>query len=242
MRIKPLNVIVALVLIAVPGIRAGDLTGRVVLKGTPPPEIVVDLSPDPRCAATHEKPLTTRHYVVGEGGGLANVFVHVREGLGDAKYPMPTETPLLDQVNCEYTPYVLGVRVNQSFQVRNSDPTMHNVHATPERGSGNRGFNFAQVFKGNVTSKAFTAPEVAVRFKCDVHPWMFAYVAVVDHPFFAVTDEDGRFKIEGLPDGRYTVEAWHVKTHRGGAGLSQEVEVKGDAEVSFTIEVASAGK
>jgi hypothetical protein len=216
---------------------AAQLSGRVVLEGKPPPEIVVDLSPDPRCAALHTEPLTTRHYVVGEDNGLANVLVYIREGVPSGEYPLPAEKPLLDQVDCEYVPYVLGVRVNQAFDIRNSDPTLHNVHATPDRQTGNRGFNFAQPFKGLVSERRFTAPEVAIRFKCDVHPWMFAYVAVVDHPFFAVTGPDGRFTIPALPDGKYTVEAWHVRSHRGGAGVRQEIEVKGETVLDFTIAV-----
>jgi hypothetical protein len=240
MRIKALNRFLALATAAsVLGttLHAANVTGRVILEGTPPPEIVVDLSPDPRCAALHTEPLTTRHYVVGADRGLANVFVYIREGVPAGDYPMPSDVPLLDQVDCEYVPYVLGVRVGQTFQVKNSDPTLHNVHATPDRRTGNRGFNFAQPFKGLVSERRFTAPEVAIRFKCDVHPWMFAYVAVVDHPFFSVTDESGRFEIKGLPDGKYTIEAWHVRSHRGGTGLTREIEVKGDTVVDFTIQV-----
>jgi hypothetical protein len=240
MRIKALNKIFLLWVVVgalASGLQAASVTGRVVLEGTPPPEIVVDLSPDPRCAALHTEPLTTRHYVVGEDQGLANVFVYIREGVPERDYPIPSEMPLLDQVDCEYVPYVMGVRAGQTFQVRNSDPTMHNVHSTPDRRTGNRGFNFAQPFKGLVSERRFTAPEVAIRFKCDVHPWMFAYVAVVDHPFFAVTDESGRFEITDLPDGKYTIEAWHVRSHRGGTGLTQEIEVKGDTTVDFAVAV-----
>jgi hypothetical protein len=240
MTIKALNRIFLLWVVAGGlgyGLHAASVTGRVVLEGTPPPEIVVDLSPDPRCAALHTEPLTTRHYVVGEDQGLANVFVYIREGVPERDYPIPSEMPLLDQVDCEYVPYVMGVRAGQTFQVRNSDPTMHNVHSTPDRRTGNRGFNFAQPFKGLVSERRFTAPEVAIRFKCDVHPWMFAYVAVVDHPFFAVTDESGRFEIKDLPDGKYTIEAWHVRSHRGGAGMTQEIQVKGDTTVDFAVAV-----
>jgi hypothetical protein len=245
MRIKTLNKrIVGLGLMGalLGSIEAGNLTGRVVLVGTPPPEIVVtatDLARDPRCAALHTEPLTTRHHVVGEEGGLANVVVYVKEGVPEGNHPIPVEKPLLDQVKCEYVPYVMGVRANQAFQIRNSDPTFHNVNATPARGSGNRPFNFSQPFQGRVDERTFTAPEVAIRFRCDLHPWMFAYVAVFDHPFFAVTDENGRFEIPGLPDGRYTLEVWHQRTHRAGPGKTREIEVKGDTKVEFEIEVRS---
>jgi hypothetical protein len=216
---------------------AADLTGKVVLKGKPRNEIKINLSPDPRCAALHTEPIFTRHYVLGEGNGLANVFVYLKEGVEKKDWPMPTEKPVLDQVGCEYTPYVMGVRVNQKFTIKNSDPTLHNVHATPNPKGGNKEFNFAQPLKGMTTEKSFPAPEVAVRFKCDVHPWMFAYVAVVEHPFFAVTDKNGNFKIKDVPPGEYTVEAWHVKTHRGKSGVAQKVTVDGNTVADFTIDI-----
>jgi hypothetical protein len=219
-------------------LQGADLTGRVVLKGTAKPEITIDMAADPRCAALHTKPVSTRHYLVGQNNGLGNVFVFVKDGLKDKNFPAPADAPLLDQVGCEYVPYVMGVRVGQKLKIRNSDPTLHNVHATPKAGSGNAEFNFAQPTKDMVTEKTFAAAEVGLRFKCDVHPWMFAYVSVMDHPFFAVTDKDGNFKISGLPNGKYTLEAWHPKTHRANPGASQEVSVEGDAKVEFAIEPA----
>jgi len=128
----------------------------------------------------------------------------------------------------------MGVMVNQKFKIKNSDPTMHNVHATPKV---NTEFNFAQPIKDQVTERSFDKVEVPVRFMCNVHAWMFAYVGVFDHPFFAVTDKDGNFKISGLPNGKYTFEAYHVKTHRDGPGVSKEANVSGDTKVDFTIEL-----
>jgi hypothetical protein len=216
---------------------AADIAGKVILKGTPKPEITIDMAADPKCGALHTTPVTTRHYVVGPGGGLANVLVFIKDGLKDKNFPKPEGKPLLDQVGCEYQPYVMGVRVDQEFEIKNSDPTLHNVHATPKAGSGNKEFNFAQPVKDMKTTKSFSAPEVAVRFKCDVHPWMFAYVGVFDHPFFAVTDKDGSFKIAGVPPGKYTLEAYHVKTHGANPGLTRELTVEGDSKIDFTLEL-----
>jgi plastocyanin len=218
-------------------VEAGDLTGRVVLKGAPKPEVTIDMAADPKCGALHDKPVTTRHYVVGKDGGLANVLVYVKEGVEKKDYPLPSEEAVLDQKGCEYHPYVQGVRVGQTLAVKNSDPTLHNVNYTPKAGSPNKGFNFAQPVQNSVTKKKFESPEVAVRFKCDVHPWMFAYVGVFEHPFFAVTDAEGNFKISGLPDGKYTVEAYHVKTHGANPGVAQEVTVAGAAKADFTVEI-----
>lgn len=214
-----------------------DITGRVTLRGAPRPEVTVDLSPDPNCGALYKQPLKTRHYLVDSDGGLANVLVYIKSGLEKKDYPVPTESVLLDQTNCLYEPYVMGVMVNQKIRIRNSDPTLHNVHATPKPGSGNREFNFTQPIQGMETEKSFPAVEIPIRFKCDVHPWMFAYVAVFDHPFFAVTGLDGTFTIKNVPKGKYVLEAYHEKTHRQKSGVTREVTVGGDTHVDFVVDL-----
>ena len=150
---------------------AADITGKVVLKGTPPPEITIDMasSPDKFCVAAHSTPVTTRHYLVSKDGGLANVLVYVKSGLEGKTFPAPATEPVLDQIGCLYEPYVMGVMVNQKFKIKNSDPTMHNVHATPK---ANTEFNFAQPIKDQVTERSFDKVEVPVRFMCNVHAWM----------------------------------------------------------------------
>jgi len=212
-----------------------DITGKVVLKGTPPPEIKIEpLMADPNCGKLHTGPVTTRHYLVGQDGGLANVFVYIKSGLEGKTFPAPAEAPVIDQIGCLYEPYVSGVMVNQKFKIKNTDGFLHNVHATPKL---NKEFNFAQPVKDQVNEKSFDTAEVMVRFKCDVHPWMFAYVGVVGHPFYAVTGKDGSFKISGLPNGKYTIEAYHHKTHGANPGVTKEITVSGDAQVDFTIEL-----
>jgi len=216
-------------------VSAGEISGKVTLKGTPKPEVTIPLSPE--CGKINPNPVSTRHYVVAKDGGLANVFVYIK----DAKKAAPAgEATVLDQVGCMYEPYVMGVVAGQKFKIRNSDPLMHNVHATPKNNTKEE-FNFGQVVKGQVNEKSFSTPEVLVRMKCDVHAWMFAYVGVCDHPYFAVTDKDGNFKINtaGLPDGKYTVEAFHQKTHVAASkGVSKEIEVKGGGKVDFVVELA----
>ena len=166
---------------------------------------------------------------MGDGGALANVFVYIKEG---AKASEATgEGPVLDQVGCQYQPYVLGVQTGQKIKIRNSDATLHNVHATPKL---NKEFNFAQVTKGQINERAFEKSEVMVRMKCDVHPWMFAYVGVVDHPYFAVTGADGSFKLSGVPAGKYTVEAFHMKA--GSATKEITVGADGNVTADFTFE------
>jgi hypothetical protein len=177
--------------------------------------------------------VTTRHFVVGADKGLANVFVYIKSTELKAP-PSSGETKLLDQIGCMYEPYVMGVVTSEKFNIRNSDPLLHNVHATPKPGTGNKEFNFGQPVKGQVNPKQFDYPEVLLRMKCDVHPWMFAYVGVCTHPYFAVTGKDGSFKITGVPAGKYTVEAFHLKA----GAKTMEVALGADDKktVDFTLD------
>ena len=222
-------------------VSGADITGKVTLKGTPKPEIPIDMGADPKCGALHSTPITTRHYLADKDGGLANVFVYLKSGVTQKSAPAAANEPVLDQVGCLYEPYVMGVMVNQKFKIRNSDPTLHNVHPQPRQGE-NKEFNLAQPpvqppQPPPVMEKSFPTPEIMVRFKCDVHQWMFAYVGVLDHPYYAVTGKDGTFKISGVPNGKYTIEAYHPKSHGTNPGVTQEITVSGDAKVDFTIEL-----
>jgi hypothetical protein len=220
---------------------AADITGKVTLKGTPAPEkpLPIDLK-EPTCGALHKTVPTTRFYAVGKNGELADVFIHLKDGLTGKTIPVLTEPAVLDQVKCEYVPYVSGLQTKQKLLVKNSDPFMHNVHPTPTV-AGNKESNKAQMANSKPFEYVFEAPEVFLRFKCDVHPWMFSYVGVLNHPFFAVTDAEGNFKIANVPPGDYTVEAIHRKTHApSNKGVAQKVTVGPDgAKVNFTIEVAA---
>ncbi len=209
-----------------------SVTGRVLLRGTPPPEKVIVM--DAACAALQPAPITTRHYVTGPGGTLADVFVYVKQGAEAQPVSRSASTPLLDQVNCEYVPYVIGVQVGQVLKVRNSDPVLHNIH--PLSRAGNKERNVGQPGRGHVSDFVFEKPEVFVQFKCDVHPWMFAYVGVVEHPWFAVTDGNGAFALpSGLPPGQYTLAAVHRKL--GEQTQTITVGANGSAPVAFTLEV-----
>ncbi|NOT00004.1 MAG: hypothetical protein HOP29_05200 [Phycisphaerales bacterium] len=166
--------------------------------------------------------------VTNENATLRNVYLHVKnppEGGAAA----PTTPIVMDQKGCVYTPHVLGVRVGQTIEIRNSDPTAHNIHFLPKK---NPEFNQSQPKQGLVNTLVFKRAEVMVPVKCDVHPWMNAFVGVSDHPFFAVTGEDGMFTITGLPPGKYTVEAWHEKY--GTKEMVVEVSTDDTKEIEFT--------
>ena len=215
---------------------AGDITGKISLKGTPPASPAVTVS-DPNCGKTgKELPKSMPWYVVGKDGGLADVFVYLKEGV--TSKPAASGTPVvLDQIGCVYTPYVVGCQTGQKILVKNSDKTLHNVHTTPTA-AGNKEINKAQLPGGADLEFIYNTPEVFLRFKCDVHPWMFSYVGLVDHPYFAVTDANGNFTIKNVPPGKYTIEAVHRKSHPTGKGISSEIKVDGSgAKQDFVIEV-----
>jgi len=205
---------------------AANISGTITLKGTPPAEIEIpQLSSDPICSKLHAGPAKTRFYTVGPKGELADVFVTLKgqEGKSTGASAAPA---VLDQRGCEYVPYVLAIQTNQKLLVKNSDPVLHNVHPTPSA-SGNKEDNKAQMPGGKDLSFTFPTAETFLRFKCDVHAWMFAYVCVVDHPYFAVSAKDGKYTIKNVPDGIYTLQAYHRKAAPVAAPATQKVEVKG---------------
>ena len=188
---------------------AGSATiqGIVTFTGEAPERMPVQMSADPVCQQQHAEPVLTEDTVVNPNSTLRNVVVYVKEGVKGA-FPAPANPVVLDQRGCWYQPHVFGIQANQPLQIVNSDATLHNINAKPAQ---NQPFNVAQPVKGMKTSKTFARPEVGVKFKCNVHPWMNAYAVVLAHPFFAVTGADGTFRIANLPTGTYTLEAWHEK-------------------------------
>jgi plastocyanin len=217
---------------------AGDVTGTVILKGSPPAEKPISF--DATCGALHPTVATTRWYVVGKDNGLPNVFVYISKGLEGKKFTAPSTAVEINQEGCMYHPYVAGVMVGQVLKFKNSDPLMHNVHALPGV-DGNQEFNFAQPSQGDVNDTkwvaSITKPEVLVKIKCEVHNWMFCYVGVQDNPYFAVTDKDGHYKIPDLPAGDYTLTAYHLKGTPK-PGISKQITVgTGPVTADFTVEV-----
>ena len=190
---------------------AGTVTGKVNFKGSKPPAPSIKMNADPRCVKMHAgKEVSSQQIVVNPNNTLQYVFIYVKKGLEGKKFPMPKTKATIDQQGCMYNPHIFGMMVNQPLEITNSDPTLHNIHSLPKT-SGNTSFNIAQPNKGMKTTKTFAKPEVMVKIKCEVHSWMAAYAGVLDHPFFAVSDDKGNFIIKDLPAGDYELEAWHEK-------------------------------
>jgi len=215
---------------------AGDVTGTIAFEGTAPANEPIRMNADPVCVKETKGPQLQETFVVGsDGKTLGNVFVYVKDGLGNYVYDPPTATAKLDQHGCRYIPHVLAVRVNQPLEIVNSDPTLHNIHAIPK---SNQEFNNGQPIQGMKMTHTFTAKEVMVPFKCDVHGWMNAYAAVMDHPYYDVTEADGKFELKGLPPGTYTVEAWHEKL--GASTQSVTLGAKETKDITFTFKAGGA--
>ena len=209
---------------AAPSAAAGfSVSGTVSYEGEPLRRYPLRMDADPNCAAMYEgKRVLSRDSLVSEDGAVANVFVYLREAPEGAAGDRPEEAVRLEQRGCLYTPRIVGVRVEQDIEIVNDDPTLHNVRALAK---ANRPFNIGQPARGTRT-KSFRAPEKPIQVKCDVHPWMSAYVFVMEHSFHSTTGRDGKYRIDGLPAGSYELVFWHEKLGERGV----EVEVAADVE------------
>jgi plastocyanin len=212
---------------------AGDISGKVVFSGTPPKPVRIMTNADPKCMAQHKEPMFSEDVVVNKNNTLKNVIVYVKDGLGNKTFTPPAQKALFDQKACRYAPHVLGVQVGQEVEIRNSDPTLHNVHSVSKE---NPQFNVAQPKEGMTMTRKFDKPET-FKVKCEVHPWMSAYIGVFNNPYFVVTGEDGSFALKGLPPGEYTLEAWHERY--GTQTAKVKVERTGSVTRDFTF---TAGK
>jgi len=195
-------------LTTLPALAASSITGTVTYTGKVPALKPIDMSADPNCAAKHAgKPQPSDVLVLGPNNTMANVMVRVK-GPVAGNFPAPAQPVVIDQKGCHYTPHVVGVRVGQTLQMRNSDGLLHNVHALPKV---NTPFNMAMPANRVTADTKFGKEEGMFLVKCDVHGWMTSYVGVFGNPFYAVTGPDGKFNIPNLPPGTYEVEAWHEK-------------------------------
>jgi hypothetical protein len=182
--------------------------GSVTVIGKVPKALQIDMTAEPVCIGLEQMPTT--QWIIANGDKLQNVLVYVKSAdvFELFRFTQPESAAVLSHRNCQYSPHILGIRVGQRLQISNLDSTTHNTHPTPAK---NPEWNQSQPSDAPAIEKSFGVSEVAIPFKDNQHPWEKAYVGVFNHPFFAVTDELGNFRIAGLPPGRYTFVAWHER-------------------------------
>jgi hypothetical protein len=207
---KPFCSLLGIGLLSATAATAGNLSGIVKFRGDKPPrKPITEIAANAFCKeACSGKPNLSERFVYGKNGDddvLANVLVYVSKGSEGRKFDAPKQPVVLDQVNCMYTPHVVGIMVGQPLEIHNSDATLHNVMAQPQN---NKGFNDGMPGVGTLT-KIFDKPELSVGLRCFMHPWMLGYVHVLDHPYYAVTAVDGSFQIKQLPAGEYEISVLH---------------------------------
>ena len=205
---------------------AGSITGVVSFKGAPPKLKPLDMTQDPGCP-TSPQPADA---VVVSGGKLANVFIYIKEGLPQGTFALPADQVVLDQKGCRYNPHMLGIMAGQALKILNTDTADHNIHDMP---NNNPPFNESQMPTSKPIIKTFSNPEMMIPVQCNQHPWMRAYINVMQHPYFAVSGADGSFTIKNLPPGEYTLAAVHEKF--GEQTRKVKVGPKMDTDARFTF-------
>jgi plastocyanin len=221
--------LVGLVAWSAPALAAGTIQGSVKLTGKAPPAAAINMKSDAFCAKQPES--KEEEVVVGAGGALKNVVVRIAKGVASPP-PAPTAAAVIDQSGCRYKPRVQVVQAGQTLEIRNSDATLHNVHTY--KGTATL-FNLAHIQGTPPYKKKFPTVGDVVRFKCDVHPWMTAYVLVSDNPHHAVSGDDGAFSIPNVPAGTYTVEVWHERL----GTQTKQVTVSDGKPVDLKLEFAA---
>ena len=215
---------------AVDPAEAATITATVRFEGTVPAPTMMRLDGDPKCVTENGAGERADESLQVQNGALQNAFVYIKDGVSGRVFAVPTEPVVLDQDKCRYTPRVLGVRVGQPLQIRNSDPLLHNVRSQAEI---NQPFNMSTPVEGMKFDHVFATREIMVPFKCDVHAWMHAYVGVLEHPYFGTTTAEGRVVLSNVPPGSYTIEAWHETL--GTKTEQVAVAAKESKDVAFTF-------
>lgn len=212
---------------------AATIHGTIQFTGKAPAPVEIDMGMDPGCMLANPEKNFSQQYVVNKGGGLANVYVYIKEGLEGQSFAVPSTPIVLDQKGCRYEPHVLALMAGQTLRIENSDPTMHNIHAQPNAPS-NPEWNLSQMPKAAPIDKTFHDPEVMMPIKCNQHPWMKAYANVAANPFYAISDAQGNFEIRGMPPGNYTIAAIHEAAGEQTIKISLTAKEEKKVDFSFT--------
>tara|TARA_B100000700_G_C14832209_1_gene755099 strand:+ start:51 stop:752 length:702 start_codon:yes stop_codon:yes gene_type:complete len=214
---------------------SGTITGTVTFEGKAPKRKKLKMNADPVCGSAHKSPVLDEKLILNDKNQIKNVMVWVKGAKGGSQ----KSPAVLDQNGCVYSPHVLGIQKGEDLLIKNSDATLHNIHSMSKTNSS---FNFAMPKVVKEKTVSFDKVEEPFAIKCDVHPWMKSWVSVFDHGFFAVTDENGNYSIEGVPSGEYEIVAWQERFKMKGA-ITQKVTVKdGATKADFTFKKPSKKK
>ncbi len=183
---------------------AGTVNGKVTYTGTPARQKPIDMGKEPSCAKEHATPVTTETVVTGPNNALDNVVVYVSSGAPDDGQ-VPAQAVTFEQKGCQYLPHVLVMHTDQELKITNADQTSHNIHPLPKV---NREWNKSQPPGSPPISEKYPREEF-ISVKCNVHPWMHGWFAVLKTNHYDVSKGGGDFKLPNLPPGKYTITAWH---------------------------------
>jgi plastocyanin len=211
------------------------ISGHVFFTGVAPAPRVYEVNLDNACSAGHDGRRTSEDVLVNNDGGLQNVFVYISKGLEGFAFDRPSTPAVLDQRGCRFVPHVLGIQVGQPLRILNSDNTLHNVHA---QAKVNKAFNLGMTVKMPEARRVFDAADIMIPIRCNVHPWMGAYIGVVDHPFYSVSDSTGFFSLRNVPAGEFTIEAWHEKF--GKLSQNSAIGTSENKSIDFTFKTSQA--
>jgi plastocyanin len=225
--------LVAMALCPGVALAASSVTGTVTFDGKAPTLKPLTMDADPVCAKKHSAPVPNEMLVLGNGSTMGNILVWVSKGVPSGKtWPVPKNPVVMDQNGCQYKPHVMGIMVGQQYKILNSDGVLHNVHTLPKI---NAQFNRAMPANLKEATTVFAKPEDVFHIKCDVHPWMSAYMAVFTHPFFSVTSADGKYTISGLDPGTYEITAWHERLGTKTASVTVGASDKKTQDFKFAM-------
>ena len=219
--------IISIFTISVMMLNAATIKGTISYAGTNKKPKSLKMDSDPVCGVYHEMPPAKEDFVLDENNNFKNVIVWLKDVAfsGD----LPSNSITIDQKGCMYVPHVNTVTTNQKVLIKNSDKTLHNVNS---KSNINESFNSAQPAGVPDIEKQFTSPESPFYIKCDVHPWMKAWVMVSDHPYFAITDKNGNYQIDNVPTGTYEIMFWQEKL----SNLPKKKYIQVEHSTSINIE------
>ena len=209
---------------------AGSVTGTILFTGAPPKMKTISMITVPNCAKMHSAPAMTEDFVPGDNGTLQNVVVYLQGDFSAYTFPSPSAPVQVDQRGCVFSPHVVAVMTGDPVEVTNKDSVTHNINTMSQL---RQGWNETQMHGGDPIVRRFAEEEIPIIVKCNMHPWMRFYLAVVDHPYFQVTGKDGQFALRNVPPGTYTLTAWHETF--GAKKQNVVIQPKQEQKVSFTF-------